>query len=289
METKVQTPDNKNILADNSKQPVDAIFDIVFKQDDVSWKSIIHDLVKSEQMNPWDIDVSLLANKYIKLVKEMQEHDFRMSGKIILAAAILLKIKSKRLVGQDIEELDKLIASRNVDEEEFYEELDNYDHVKDFLNEGEDNQKPNLIPKTPQPRIRNVSVYDLVSALEQALEVKKRRILNSIPGEPLEMPKKGFNIGRSIKDIYQNILELFKYDKNMTFSNLLPKNCSKETKVMTFIPLLHLANLKKIALKQEDHFGDIDILLRSERLVPKDISDQDNNSDSEDKGSHKLN
>lgn len=286
METKGQAPDNKNILAGNNKQPVDAIFDIVFKQDDVSWKSIIHELVKSEQMNPWDIDVSLLANKYIKLVKEMQEHDFRMSGKIILAAAILLKIKSKRLVGQDIEELDKLIASRNVDEEEFYEELDNYDHVRDFLNEGEDNQKPNLIPKTPQPRIRNVSVYDLVSALEQALEVKKRRILNSIPGEPLEMPKKGFNIGRSIKDIYQSILELFKYDENLTFSNLLPKNCSKENKVMTFIPLLHLANLKKIALKQEEHFGDIDILLRSKRLVQKDIADQDKNSDSEDKDNH---
>ena len=286
METNMTTSNEKNILTGSQIQPADAIFDIVFKQDDVSWKSIIYDLVKSEQMNPWDIDVSLLANKYIKLIKEMQEHDFRMSGKIILAAAILLKIKSKRLVGQDIEELDRLIASRNVDEEEFYEELDNYDHVRDFLNEGEDDQKPNLIPKTPQPRIRNVSVYDLVSALEQALEVKKRRILNSIPSNPLEIPKNGFNIGRSIKDIYQSILELFKYDKKMTFSNLLPENCSKETKVMTFIPLLHLANLKKIALKQEEHFGDIDILLRSERIMPKDIADQDNNSDSEDKENH---
>ena len=97
-------PEGKDILAGSEKHPTDAIFDIVFKQDDVSWKSIIYDLVKSEQMNPWDIDVSLLANKYIKLVKKMQEHDFRMSGKILLAAAILLKIKSKRLVGQDIEE-----------------------------------------------------------------------------------------------------------------------------------------------------------------------------------------
>jgi len=52
---------------------------------------------------------------------------------------------------------------------------------------------------------------------------------------------------------------------------------------MTFIPLLHLANLKKIALKQEEHFGNIDILLRSERLVQKDITEQKNNSDSEDK------
>lgn len=264
-------PGGKDILAGSDRHPSDAIFDIVFEQDDVSWKSIIYNLVKSEQMNPWDIDVSLLANRYINLVKKMQEHDFRMSGKILLAAAILLKIKSKRLVGQDIEELDRLIASRNIDDEEFYEEFDNYDNVRQFLNEGEDDQKPELIPKTPQPRVRNVSVYDLVSALEQALEVKKRRVLNSIPNESLEIPTKSFNISRSIKDIYQRILELFKYDQKMTFSNLLPENCSKETKVFTFIPLLHLTNTKKIALKQEEAFGEIDILLRSERVVGKDI------------------
>ena len=262
-------------LISSPEQNTEAILNLICQKDDVNWKSIIHDLIKSEQMNPWDIDVSLLTNRYINIVKKMQEHDFRISGKMILAAAILLKIKSKRLVGQDMEELDRLFAARNDDEtEEFYEEL-GYEHMQDILAGDASDEKPELIPRTPQPRVRKVSVYDLVNALEQALEVKKRRVLNSIP-DSIDIPKKSANINRSIRDLYQKILELFKYQKKMTFSNLLPENCSKETKVFTFIPLLHLTTTRKISLNQKEHFGEIDILLRSERIVGKESSGKEN-------------
>ncbi len=267
METKAITPDAENPCSPGHN--TEKILTLICKKDDVNWKSIIHDLVTSEQMDAWDIDVSLLSNKYIALVRKMQEHDFRVSGKMILAAAILLKIKSKQLVGKDLEDLDRLFASRNNDEtEEFYEEM-GYEHMREML-AGDGEEKPDLIPKTPQPRVRNISVYDLVSALEQALEVKKRRVLNSIP-DMIDLPQKSVNISRSIKDIYQKILELFKYNKRMTFSNLLPENCSKETKVFTFIPLLHLTTTRKIGLRQDEHFGEIDILLRSERIVGKGV------------------
>ena len=35
--------------------------------------------------------------------------------------------------------------------------------------------RPNIYARTPQPRKRKVSVYDLVNALEKALEVESRR------------------------------------------------------------------------------------------------------------------
>ena len=35
--------------------------------------------------------------------------------------------------------------------------------------------KPQIYPRTPQPRKRKVSVFDLVQALEKALEVENRR------------------------------------------------------------------------------------------------------------------
>ena len=79
------------------------IIDMLIQKDDVTWKSMIYDLVKSEQMNPWDIDISLLSKKYLDIVKTLKEMDFRISGKVILAAAILLKLKSKHLLEkQDI-------------------------------------------------------------------------------------------------------------------------------------------------------------------------------------------
>ena len=83
------------------------IFDLLLEQEDVTWKSILYELVKTEQMDPWDIDITLLTKKYIQIIKELQQQDFRISGKILLAAAFLLKIKAAHLVDHDISNLDK--------------------------------------------------------------------------------------------------------------------------------------------------------------------------------------
>ena len=49
--------------------------------------------------------------------------------------------------------------------------------------------------------------------------------------------------------------------EKLTFTKLLPSE-SKEDKVHTFIPLLHLAQQNKIELVQETPFGEIEVLLR---------------------------
>src|SRR3989344_435479 len=87
----------------------DEIFDIVFSKDDLSWQSMLYTLVRGEGMDPWDVDVSMLTKKYIEMLKKFKEMNFHVSGKVVLAAAILLKIKSIKLVSDDLSELDKLI------------------------------------------------------------------------------------------------------------------------------------------------------------------------------------
>ena len=73
----------------------DQIFSILVEQNDITWKAILYDLIKSEKMDPWDVDLGQLTHRYIAKVKEMKEHDLKISGKVVLAAAMLLKIKSK--------------------------------------------------------------------------------------------------------------------------------------------------------------------------------------------------
>ena len=48
------------------------IFDLLLEQEEISWKTIIYDLVKSEEMDPWDINITLLTQKYIQVIKEMK-------------------------------------------------------------------------------------------------------------------------------------------------------------------------------------------------------------------------
>ena len=239
--------------------PHDRIFNIIFsKADEVTWQSIIYELVKSEQMDPWDIDVSILTQKYIDMLRTLKEHDFRVSGKVLLAAAILLKMKSTKLVGEDLSELDRLL----IGVEEEMEEL-GFDETSQIPKLDE---IPTLIPRTPQPRKRKVSIFDLVEALERALEVKKRRLLHSIPPLNLEAPKKKRDITQIIRDVYGRIKSFFisALGGKLTFSKLLPSE-SKEDKVYTFIPLLHLAQQNKVELIQEVPFGEIEVVLKKKQ------------------------
>jgi len=231
----------------------DKIFELLFEKDEITWQSILHDLVRLEKMNPWDIDISLLSKKYLEMVKTIKQLDFKVSGKVILAAAILLKMKSDRLVGQDLAYLDALINP--AEEEILYE--DDEGLLPKITN------IPLLIPRTPQARKRKVSIYDLVDALQKALEVKKRRIMRMIPPAPVNMPERTANINSVIRKLYKRISTFFSMnqEKTLTFTQLIPSDAKKD-KVLTFIPLLHLTNQRKIDLMQEKHFSEIEIKLR---------------------------
>lgn len=238
----------------------DRIFQLLVNENEISWKSIIYDIIKQEEMDLWDINVSLLAKTYIDRIKKLKESDLKVSGKVLLAAAILLRIKSKRLVGEDLSEFDRLLSSAEVDEDEFYDELEQE------LRQGEAQgltEEFELDPRTPLPRKRKVSVYDLVRALEKALEVKKRRIFNewNAVGDVV-VPERKFDITKAITNLYEKIKFFFFHQKQkkLRFSELVQSK-KKEDKVYTFIPLLHLSNEDKIDLHQEEHFADFDITL----------------------------
>ena len=111
----------------------------------------------------------------------MQEHDFRISGKILLAAAFLLKMKSAHLIDHDIVNLDKLLnqTEEAIDEEDLFDDLESGGR--------KERQQFTLIPRNPQPRSRKVSIHDLVKALQQAM-ISKKRILTRQRPVKFEMP-----------------------------------------------------------------------------------------------------
>ncbi|MBR9692089.1 segregation/condensation protein A [Candidatus Woesearchaeota archaeon] len=249
----------------------DELFEFLFQEDEVTWQTILYDLIRSEQMNPWDINISLLSQKFLDMVRQMRGMDFRISGKIILAAAILLKIKSRRLVGEDMLNLDRLINQSDEEDEGLLDEL-----TDDFAGEREVLKGAKLIPRTPQARKRKVSIYDLVDALQKAIEVKKRRVMRDIPSVEIKIPEKKVDVSELMHGVYGKIKGFFakQNNKKLTFSQLIPSE-SKKDKIFTFIPLLHLENQRKIDMKQYRHFGEISIemlMQKTSKEVDKELS-----------------
>jgi len=231
------------------------LYNILMQKDEITWQTIIYDLVRTGEMDPWDIDISILSQRYTETIKTLQGHNFFLSGKVLLASAILLKLKSERLITEYIARLDNQLFP-----------------PEEFLEESGDNKKivfdanPRLTIKTPQARKKKVSINDLISALEKAMEVNQRRIikraeLERIP-DNLIIPEKGININQLIKELYNKIINIFKKQQTLTFTQLVG-NGNKEEKIRTFIPLLHLDTQEKINLNQEKAFEEINITLKS--------------------------
>jgi len=243
----------------------DRILDIVVQKDEVTWQNMIYELVKHENMNPWNVDVTLLTKRYLQMLKQLKDLDFRVSGKVVLAAAILLKIKSQKLLSDDIGELDRLMSpEEEMSEEEFYGDLET---------RPQDEEIPSLIPRTPQPRKRKVSIYDLMIALQKALEVRDRRILRNIPSVKVEVPERKVDISKLIADVHGRIKNfLSTAAEKLTFSKLT-QDLSNEEKTHNFVALLHLANVgnRSVDLIQEDHFGEIEIV--EPQAEPKPVSE----------------
>ncbi|MBI4980973.1 segregation/condensation protein A [Candidatus Woesearchaeota archaeon] len=247
------------ILADQTQQQV---LSLLFEQDDLSWKDILLNLVKTEQMDPWDVNITQLTKKYIQAIKQMQEHDMRISGKMLLAAALLLRIKSTQLVEKDLAEFDLLLAGEEYNEDELF-------NGSNEMGNGRDKSKYQLIPRNPQPRTRKMSIHDLIQALQKAMETKKRILAQQRPVKYV-LPKRNIDIIEVIYDLYHKIM--YYSGKNngnkLTFTQLLPPRAGKQDKAYTFIPLLHLETLRKIETEQKHPFEEIYITAAAKK-TPK--------------------
>jgi segregation and condensation protein A len=231
----------------------------LIQTDDISWKQLILEAVKQKQMNPWDIDITALSSEFLTLLQKYQQMNFVVSGKVVLASALLLKLKSEQFVDEDMTVFDKIIAATQ--DGDMLEEL--LDSVQD-----EPYQRPAvdgsvLIPRTPQPRKRKVSVYDLIEALEKAIEVDNRRFTRKTGSAPkVHVPTKQFDINTSIDSVYGRIqMHYVTQGNTLTFSQMVGSQAQRQDKIYTFIPLLHLRNMHKIDLHQQEHLSEVHVEL----------------------------
>ncbi len=233
----------------------DQIYELLTKKDEVTWQSIIYDLIKSEELDPWNVNISKLAGRYLETVRNLQEHNFFISGKVLLASSILLRMKTHKLVDEHLVDFDNMLFPP---EEDLLE-----DSEQDIKNLAHQDYPPLLI-KTPQPRKRQLTIKDLMKALEQAIEVEERRkikrIITSRVIREAVLPTKKIDITQLISSIYDRIKSWFAKKPNLTFTELVNSD-KKEDKIMTFIPLLYLSNQQRIDLNQEKPFEEINITL----------------------------
>lgn len=241
------------------------LYDMLISKE-LSWQAILYDLIRTEQLDPWDIDVGILAEKYLERLQILQqEHVFFLSSKVLLAAALLLKIKSE-ILHENILTIDEILFDKKKVK---YDEIVN-NSIIDFVSGNEDYE---LLPRTPLPRNRKITLQELMSALDRAMKTEHRRIKKEIIKNRVNydinivLPKKKINIKEKIKELYQKIKIFFlkNEDKKLTFTELV--GTDREERIACFLPILHLDFQEKINLEQPVHFDEIEICLHKSFLL----------------------
>ncbi len=205
---------------------------------------ILLGMARSGEIDPWNIDIIDVTDKFLAKLVEREKVDLRASARTLLYASILLRMKSDILVNvPPPEPEDDFIPDFEVDMEEF----------------------PALEPRQRHATARPVTLQELISELQRAVatkDISRMRKSLKIEKPPRKTIEEVLSIAHS-EDIEKSIVEMsgildreFAYREFVMFSELI-KDYTPHGIVDVYLPLLFLANRKYITLTQEILFEDI--------------------------------
>ncbi len=216
------------------------IIDLV--NNEATWRDLLLDLAEKNKLDPWNIDIIDIVDKYIDTVKKLKVLDLRVPANIILAAAILLRLKS------------------------------NYISLQDYADTEESSEagfeRPNIVVDTLNfrlrlPPTRKISLTELISALDEAMKIKETRLSPSekpLPFVPIKL--ENFDIEAETEKLYDIMKENVDKSNMVTFSYLSRLSSINDPLLGLFIPLLFLAHKDRVTMIQEKFFSEIIIALK---------------------------
>jgi segregation and condensation protein A len=247
------------------------IYEVATNKDYSNWKQFLYQLINSEGIDPWNIDLTLLTKKYLQAIRNLTTVDFDITGKFLTIAVYLLKTKAEFLVEKDLRGIqDKIDEVRNSDSlEEDIESLEDFDSEIDQFVVSEDEvvdpkEKYVLRYRNPLARKRKVTIFDLIKALEKTFEQSNKRKANFLLRKGDEgkysgpiYEKKTKDLKTIIEELHNSIMERLNQVKQLNFREMINGCQTKMDVLKKFIPLLHLHNQNKLDVNQREHFGDI--------------------------------
>jgi len=220
------------------------LLEMIIKEE--SWEELIYNIVSYEGMNPWDIDIVKLTDSFIKYIESLKFLDFRIPAKVVLVAAILLKLKSNILSPLKVEESEFFPSGKEISPE--------------FLQIKQELEKLELKPPIERYVKRKVTLDELVDALKRAMKVehKKQRVKRALGRRIRREIGDEVDIEIRIKELMSSIdgLLLKLKSSKVPFSKIVDK-WERDEIVKHLMPLLYLSSRGRVNTNQEEFFKEI--------------------------------
>ncbi len=205
-----------------------------------TWREELRLMVEEERLDPWNIDLADIADKFLARMRKFQTLDLVLPANLVLAAAILLHLKSEALKFEE----------EQVAEEQVYLEEDSAPL-----------EVPVLTLRTRIPPKRRVTLTELMGALEDAFEYQRAKEERVHVPDAMAIILPEYNIEERMSALLSRITALADKEGLVLFSSLLREKTRQEI-ILTLLPLLHLAQDGKINIFQEKLFGEIFVQMK---------------------------
>lgn len=231
---------------------------------------ILVGMAKSGKIDPWNVDIVDVTDKYLAHLFQMKAQNLRLTGRTLLFAAILLRLKSNVLEGVDINQLQGI--------EDDFNEFEMEDDYGDSWSEEEINTNnvislDEVLQRRTSIRLnrsRMVNLKDLIKqlqfyeeldrkqSLKNAHERAKRRVRSYARLTPDDIVNLAHDeyIEKSVDVLHENLKKIFETEEKVELATLTLLGLDK---ISAYIALLFLtaAPNSEIDIYQEEFYGEV--------------------------------
>lgn len=218
-------------------------------------------LIKKEEVDIHDIPVGRITDQYLEYLNLMKVLDLNIAGDFIVMSATLMLLKSRMLL--PVEERSEVDEEEEDPRWDLVRQLVEYKKFKDAADHLEvlEEQMENVFSResgfvelgaAPDVDLKDASIFDLITALNDALGRVEEESLQEIFAEE-------YTVGEKVS----YITETLKVAKRLSITDLFGGMVSRQEIVCTFLAVLELMKLNRIAAVQDGVFGQIVVEARA--------------------------
>ena len=220
--------------------------------------------IERDELDIYDIPISKITDDFLSYIKQLETLNIDVASEFILVAATLMRIKAKMLIPR--KELDE--EGNEIDpREELTMRLLEYKKYKDILEEMRilESERSNKFERTGVAselkdiatkalvdiELESLTMFKLLKTFERLMEKYEDR-QNRTYHEIVKYP---YTIQNQQTYIFQKI----KLTGKTTFHSLFEGLENRVHAIVTFLSLLEMLNLQKIAIQQREGLNNFEI------------------------------
>lgn len=243
----------------------------IVQEAEVDGIEILVSMAKQGKIDPWNVNIVDVTDKYLMHLFQSKAQNLRLTGRTLLFAAILLKLKSNVLEGIDVldfepqhEEDFNYDDELPLDYEEEYIPTNNVISIDEVLQRRTSVRLNHNRVVTLRDLIRQLEFYEMLDkkqSLKNAHERAKRRVQNYARLSPEDIVNLAHDeyIENGVQRLKANLSEILSRQDRIELNELTLLGMDK---ISAYISLLFLTVDSDYDLVQDEFYSDLYVVRR---------------------------